>query len=102
MAPRRKPTPDADHTTEEGATTTRAEPAPTNCPRPATKLAQVLALLQGEAGATIAELAEATGWQVHSVRGALSGMIAKKLGHTVASEKVDGRGRVYSINPKTS
>ncbi len=97
MAPTRKPKTDAAETAVEAKTTAPVEPAPAPNPRPATKLAQVLALLQGQDGATIAELAEATGWQPHTVRGALSGMIAKKLGHTVTSEKFEGRGRVYSI-----
>ena len=39
---------------------------------------------------------EATGWQPHSVRGALSGVMSKKLGHNVTSAKEE-RGRVYRI-----
>ena len=65
--------------------------------RPGTKLAQLIALLERRQGATIAEAMEATGWQAHSVRGAISGALKKKFGHTVSSEKVDGRGRVYRI-----
>jgi hypothetical protein len=99
MAPTLKPQTKADQTSLDGETTAPAEPelAPAPNPRPATKLAQVLALLQREDGATIAELAESTGWQAHTVRGALSGMVTKKLGHPVTSEKVEGRGRVYRI-----
>ncbi len=100
MAPTRKPKTDAAETAVETETTAPADPATAPNPRPATKLAQVLALLQRDDGATIAELAEATGWQAHTVRGALSGVIAKKLGHTVTSEKTEGRGRVYSIGTK--
>jgi hypothetical protein len=37
-----------------------------------------------------------TGWQPHSVRGALSGIVRKKLGHEVSSTKEE-RGRVYRI-----
>jgi len=33
----------------------------------------------------------------HTVRGAISGALRKKLGLTVTAEKVDGRGRVYRI-----
>ena len=54
-------------------------------------------LLARAEGATIAELQAATGWQPHSVRGAISGVVAKKLGHTVASMKEGERGRVYRI-----
>jgi Protein of unknown function (DUF3489) len=46
---------------------------------------------------TIAEAVTATGWQPHSVRGALSGTVRKKLGLAITSEPVDGRGRVYRI-----
>jgi hypothetical protein len=56
----------------------------------------LLALLSRAEGATIAELQQATGWQPHSVRGALSGIVKKKLGHEVFSTKEE-RGRVYRI-----
>ena len=76
-----------------------AEP-PAAAPSPSRRGAAqqaLLALLRRPEGATIADMQEATGWQPHSVRGALSGVIAKKLGHKVASVKEDGRGRVYRI-----
>ncbi|WP_363351491.1 DUF3489 domain-containing protein [Methylocystis echinoides] len=57
----------------------------------------MIAILQRKTGATIAEIAEATGWQQHTVRGAFAGALKKKLGLTIVSEKVDGRGRVYKI-----
>jgi Protein of unknown function (DUF3489) len=41
---------------------------------------------------------QATGWQAHSVRGALSGALKKKLGLTVSSDKTDS-GRVYRVAP---
>lgn len=53
-------------------------------------------MLQGT-GATIDELVEATGWQPHSTRAAISHILKKKLGLTVISEKIDGRGRVYRV-----
>jgi hypothetical protein len=62
-----------------------------------TKLATLIAMLRREGGATIEEMAEATSWQVHSLRGALSGILKKKLGLDISSEKVEGRGRVYSL-----
>jgi DNA-binding MarR family transcriptional regulator len=65
-----------------------------------TKLALLLNLLQRKGGATIAEVMKATGWQAHSVRGAISGVLKKKLGLAVASDKVEGRGRVYRITTK--
>ncbi|HEY1615109.1 MAG TPA: DUF3489 domain-containing protein [Rhizomicrobium sp.] len=53
-------------------------------------IGQVISMLQRPKGASIAELCEATGWQAHSVRGAMSGAIRKKLGLTVTSDKIDG------------
>lgn len=64
-------------------------------PRSGTKLAIILELLARPEGATIAEMATATSWQVHSVRGALSGILTKKYGVAVTSEVVEARGRVY-------
>ena len=54
-------------------------------------------MLQRSEGATIAEVVEATGWQPHTVRGALAGALKKRLGLTIASEKVENRGRVYRL-----
>lgn len=65
--------------------------------RAGTKQALLIDLLKRKAGATIAEAAEATGWQPHSVRGAISGTLKKKLGLTVTSTAVEGRGRIYRI-----
>ncbi len=65
--------------------------------RPGTKQALLIDLLKRKTGATIDEIVEATGWQAHSVRGAISGALKKKLGLAVTSEKVEGRGRVYRI-----
>lgn len=65
--------------------------------RQGTKQALLIDLLKRKNGATIDEIGEATGWQAHSVRGAISGALKKKLGFAISSEKVDGRGRVYRI-----
>jgi hypothetical protein len=65
--------------------------------RAGTKQAMLIDLLSRKHGATIAEVSAATGWQAHSVRGAISGGVKKKLGLTVTSERQDGRGRVYRI-----
>lgn len=65
--------------------------------RAGTKQAQVIALLLRPEGATIAEIAAATGWQAHTVRGAISGALKKKLGLPISSEKVEGRGTVYRM-----
>jgi len=52
-------------------------------------------------GATIDEVAKATGWQRHTVRGVFSGTLKKKLGLTMASAK-QARGRVYRIPEPTN
>lgn len=65
--------------------------------RAKTKQAELIDLLKRKKGATIDELVKAIGWQPHSVRGAISGVIKKKLGLTVASETIGKRGRVYRI-----
>jgi hypothetical protein len=64
---------------------------------PSTKQALLIDLLKRKTGATIAEVIKATGWQAHSVRGAISGTLKKKLGLTVELKLVEGRGRVYQI-----
>lgn len=60
------------------------------------KLDQLVALLRAPGGATLPELQSATGWQVHSVRGAMAGALRKK-GYTVTSEKPEGGLRRYRI-----
>lgn len=80
-----------------------AEAAPTtDAPKPVairagTKQAQIIALLQRPEGASIAEIVEATSWQAHTARGAISGALKKKLGLNINSTKEEGRGSVYRI-----
>ena len=69
----------------------------TRTPRAATKQAALIAMLRASDGATIEEISAATGWQAHTVRGAIAGALKKKLGLEVNSEKVEGRGRVYRL-----
>lgn len=69
----------------------------TRTPRAGTKQAALIAMLRASDGATIGEITAATGWQAHTVRGAIAGALKKKLGLDVTSEKVEGRGRVYRV-----
>lgn len=66
-------------------------------PKAGTKLGALIASLRKPEGATIPELMTATGWQAHSVRGAMSGNLKKKLSLEIVSKVIDGRGRVYCI-----
>ena len=56
----------------------------------------MIAMLRRPEGATVDEVANATGWQRHTVRGVFSGTLKKKLGLAIASAKEE-RGRVYRI-----
>ena len=79
---------------------TEPNPAPkARTPRAGTKQAKLIEMLRTEGGATIEEIMVATGWQSHTVRGAIAGALKKKLGLEVSSEKVEGRGRVYRLPP---
>ena len=62
---------------------------------------EVIAMLRRPKGATVDEVANATGWQRHTVRGVFSGALKKKLGLTIASVPEE-RGRVYRINGSAS
>ncbi|MEI4235014.1 DUF3489 domain-containing protein [Roseovarius sp. D22-M7] len=78
------------------------QPKPEATPQPVrrrsgTKQDALIAMLSAEGGATIDEIVAALDWQPHTARGVISGALKKKLGLTIISEKVDGRGRCYRI-----
>lgn len=62
------------------------------------KQAYLIALLRNPAGATIDQMTTLTGWQAHSVRGVISGVLRKKLGLNVVCERLsDSSERRYHI-----
>lgn len=92
----------ADADAQPPAAEAAPTPAATDAPKPrktreGTKQAQLIAMLRAEGGATIDEIVAALEWRSHTVRGAMAGALKKKLGLTIASEKVEARGRVYRI-----
>jgi hypothetical protein len=73
-----------------------ALPDPQSDAKRPSKQDAVIAMLRRAEGATVDEVASATGWQRHTVRGVFSGTLKKKLGLSIASAKEE-RGRVYRI-----
>jgi hypothetical protein len=63
---------------------------------PDSKQSRVIAMLRSSAGATVAAMMKVTGWQQHSVRGFLAGVVRKRLKLKLGSKKVDGT-RIYRI-----
>jgi hypothetical protein len=77
------------------------EPEPQSGAKRTSKQDEVIALLRRPEGATVDEVARATGWQRHTVRGVFSGTLKKKLGLTLVSAK-EQRGRVYRVDGPAS
>ena len=65
----------------------KAAPAGKPTPRAGTKQAQMIELLKRPEGATVEQIATATGWQHHTIRGAISGALKKKLGLNVEATR---------------
>ena len=65
--------------------------------RSGTKLAEIVDAMKRPGGATVAQMMAGTGWQAHSVRGAISGMVKKKLGYEVVTENGADGLRAYRI-----
>jgi hypothetical protein len=64
------------------------EPSEKPAPRAGTKQAQMIEMLRRPEGATVDQIAAATGWQHHTIRGAISGSLKKKLGLTVEATRI--------------
>lgn len=80
-----------DPSGEMPATTTPPSPK-----GPSGKLGVVVALMRRPEGANVAQMSEATGWQAHSVRGALAGALKRKHKLTILGEPGES-GRIYRI-----
>ena len=66
--------------------------------RPGTRLVAIIDAMRNPGGVTIAQMmAAGTGWQAHTVRGAISGMVRKRLGYEVITEKGTDGQRTYRI-----
>lgn len=61
-----------------------------------TKAAKLLTLLQTGTGASLEEMVEATGWQSHTVRAAMTGL--RKKGHTI-EKHIEGNTTIWSVKP---
>jgi hypothetical protein len=90
----------------------KAAPGEKPTPRTGTKQAPMIEMLRRPEGATVEQIAAATGWQHHTIRGAISGALKKKLGltveairtHEVGPNKVGAKGSttVYRITGSSS
>jgi hypothetical protein len=74
----------------------KAPKRPAGRNRTDSKQARVIEMLRRRQGASVAAIMKATGWQAHSVRGFLAGVLRKKLGLSLVSEK-SGDERLYRI-----
>ncbi len=80
----------------QAAKTARTNRSAPTAASPKTKIDALVALMRRPKGATLEDLMRASGWQAHSVRGAISGAIKKKLKLAVSSTR-DGDTRLYRI-----
>jgi len=87
----------SEHAAEDAPLEEEPPPAALAKKAPGGKLGALVALLQRSEGATLEAMTEATGWQAHSVRGAMSGSLKKGFGYVIASEKTKA-GRIYRID----
>jgi len=79
------------------ATKAAMSKASASVPREFSKKAVVIELLRRKDGASLPEIAKATDWQNHSIRGFISGALTKKMGLKIESTKQEGGDRRYKI-----
>ena len=83
---------------------TQPQPHPSSAKqteRTGTKQARILAMLRAPSGVSIVAMMHATGWQQHSARGFLAGVVRKKLGFNLVSAATES-GRLYRITDRTA
>ncbi len=81
-------------------TTARPKATGTNPAKKAesvSKQDRLVSMLRSPTGATIATMMSVTGWQQHSVRGFLAGVVRKRLKLKLGSDSSDGE-RIYRIS----
>jgi hypothetical protein len=106
VAPRKRRVAPAKPRAEKKATSAQRRPKsqkaakqakPAASAREGSKAAKVLGLLRRPDGASMKELMKATGWLAHSVRGFLSGTVAKRMGFRLVSGKGEDGNRRYTV-----
>ena len=93
---KRRPVPKGVQKMDAPDALTKREPIP-RAFRPGTKLAAIIDAMRNPDGTTIAQMMANTGWQAHTARGAISGMVRKRLGYEVVTEKGADGQRAYRI-----
>ncbi|NWG38833.1 MAG: DUF3489 domain-containing protein [Hydrogenophilaceae bacterium] len=93
---KRRPAPKGIQKADAPDALTKREGTPRSI-RPGTKLAAIIEAMRHPGGATITQMMAGTGWQAHTVRGAISGMVRKRLGYEVVTEKGANGQRAYRI-----
>ena len=91
VAPDLPVTPELAHGAPVALTVVEKESPVTPRQRPETKQAKLIAMLQRPEGATLDQIVEATGWRRHTIRGAISGTLRKKLGLTIVSQRIESK-----------
>ena len=69
---------------------------PASARKPGGKLGRLVDLLERSEGVDLADMMQATGWQAHSVRGAMAGALKKRFALAITSQKTEA-GRIYRI-----